>query len=76
MGANEVLRFIELAALLVSGSLGFLTGVLAYKYRNEIKRAEKRRAVRKLRPRMPSVPRNHTHSEAEEHNREFAGIHS
>jgi hypothetical protein len=73
MGANEVLRFIELAALVVVASLGILTGILAFKYRAEIKRAEKRRAVRKLRPHLPAH-RRPVHSEAQENEHELASM--
>jgi hypothetical protein len=72
MGANEVLRFIELAAAVVAASLGILTAILAFKYRTEIKRAEKRRAVRKLRPHFPAH-RRPVHSEAE-NERELASM--
>jgi hypothetical protein len=73
MGANEVLRFIEMAAALIAACLGILTAILAYKYRVEIKRAEKRRAVRKLRPHLPAH-RSHAHSETQENERELASM--
>jgi hypothetical protein len=49
MGATEVLRWIEGAAAIVSLGLGALTLALAIKFKGEIKKAEKRRAVHKIR---------------------------
>ena len=58
MEANEVLRLMELAAAVASGGLGAIVGGVAYRYRTEIKRAEKRRAVRKIRVSQGDTAKN------------------
>lgn len=73
MGANVVLRYIELAGIAVTALLWTSAGLLAYRYRKEIAHAEKLKAERK-RARYRATLRNDSPSTESSHEHEMAQV--